>query len=117
MTESSSNERFPALVSTEWLAEALKTHTTPSGKALRLVDTTWLGMGSEGRDAFDKQHIPGSLYVDGNVCRDTSSPYYFTLPSADFIAEFVGKTLGIDKDTHVVVYEADPMYKVMSAPR
>lgn len=39
------------------------------------------------------------------------------MPTPEFFAEFVGKTLGIDKDTHVVIYENELFYKIMSAPR
>ncbi|XP_072168239.1 thiosulfate sulfurtransferase-like [Diadema setosum] len=112
-----SGNTVPALVSVKWLADALKSGTTPEGRPLRVLDATWLGMLNEGREAYSKQHIPGSVYADGNVCRDKTSGYYFTIPSAENFAEFAGKMWGVDGNTHVVVYENDPFYKIMTAPR
>nr|XP_054763424.1 thiosulfate sulfurtransferase-like [Lytechinus pictus] len=113
----SSAGKVPALVTTEWLAEALEAGKTPDGRSIRLLDATWLGMADEGRDAHGKQHIPGSLYIDLNQLRNKDTSYYFTIPTSEFFAEFVGKTLGIDNNTHVIVYENDPYYSIMTAPR
>ncbi|XP_030842174.1 thiosulfate sulfurtransferase-like [Strongylocentrotus purpuratus] len=114
----SSEGKVPALVSTEWLAEALRTQKTPDGRPLRVLDATYRpGPASAGRDAHDKQHIPGSLHIDLDQLRDKDTTYYYTMPTPEFFAEFVGKTLGIDKDTHVVIYENELFYKIMSAPR
>ncbi|XP_784437.2 thiosulfate sulfurtransferase [Strongylocentrotus purpuratus] len=111
------------LVSTKWLSDALGEQTSPSSSlssstscTLRVIDATWLGIMTEGRDAYQTEHVPGSVHFDLNQCRDKTSRLEFTLPSAENFAKYVGE-LGIDNETHVIVYENDPIFRMMSAPR
>ncbi|XP_054763425.2 thiosulfate sulfurtransferase-like [Lytechinus pictus] len=111
---------IPPLVTTKWLSDVLReqqfSSSSSSSCSVRVLDATWLGIVTEGPDAFRVEHIPGSVHFDLNQCRDKSSRFYFTLPSAEEFAKYVGE-LGIDNETHVIVYENDPIFRMMSAPR
>eukprot|EP00057_Strongylocentrotus_purpuratus_P028880 XP_011683354.1 PREDICTED: thiosulfate sulfurtransferase [Strongylocentrotus purpuratus] len=108
-TTVSSHAQYPGLVSTEWLAEAMGTRKTPDGRPFRVLDATRIGMET------GKAHIPGSHHIDIHQLSNKDSSYHFTAPTPANFAEYVGKTLGIDNDTHVVLYEGK--VKVMTAPR
>ncbi|XP_011683354.2 thiosulfate sulfurtransferase [Strongylocentrotus purpuratus] len=108
-TTVSSHAQYPGLVSTEWLAEAMGTRKTPDGRPFRVLDATRIGMET------GKAHIPGSHHIDIHQLSNKDSSYHFTAPTPANFAEYVGKTLGVDNDTHVVLYEGK--VKVMTAPR
>ncbi|XP_063282573.1 thiosulfate sulfurtransferase-like [Pelobates fuscus] len=93
-----------ALVSINWLSEALKTQTGP---ALRVLDASFYYPAiRNGRKEYEEQHIPGALYFDIDECKDQGSPYEVMLPSESSFAKYVGN-LGINNDSHVVIYDAD----------
>ena len=58
-----------------------------------------------GRATWAQGHIPGAGFADLiKALSDTSSPFLFTLPSAEqFAAEI--EELGISGDVHVVIYD------------
>jgi thiosulfate/3-mercaptopyruvate sulfurtransferase len=96
-----------SLVDVAWL----QAHLDDSD--LRIIDCTVafeLGEGGRltffsGRAAYDKAHIPGSGFADIlNDLSDTSSPYQFTLPSADRFTRAM-EALGIGEGTRVVLYD------------
>ncbi|NP_001088417.1 thiosulfate sulfurtransferase S homeolog [Xenopus laevis] len=96
-----------ALVSASWLSAALK--ESQAGAALRVLDASFYFPAiRNGRKEYAEQHIPGALYFDIDECKDKSSPYEVMLPSEDDFAKYVGK-LGINNDSHVVVYDADQL--------
>jgi thiosulfate/3-mercaptopyruvate sulfurtransferase len=102
-----------AIVSTQWLADNLH---DPS---LRVFDcTTYLlyetGTGrpyriESGRSDYDKEHIPGSAFLDlQGELSDNSSRFNFTMPAADDLAaRFAAK--GIGTGTRVVLYSRKTM--------
>jgi thiosulfate/3-mercaptopyruvate sulfurtransferase len=49
---------FGPIVSPEWLHEHIQ------DSDLRIIDFRWYLMGGKGRDAYDKGHIPGAVFVD-----------------------------------------------------
>nr|XP_054764781.1 thiosulfate sulfurtransferase-like [Lytechinus pictus] len=104
-----SKAQYPALVSTEWIAEAMTSRKTPEGRPFRVLDATRIG--AETMEA----RIPGSHHIDLHQLCDKDSPYRFTVPTPEKFSEYVGETLGVDNDTHVVLYEEQ--VKVMTAPR
>ncbi|XP_005101341.1 3-mercaptopyruvate sulfurtransferase [Aplysia californica] len=111
-----SGETTPTIVTTEWLKDSLKSGWTN----LRIIDGTF-HMENSGRDAraeYTKQHIPGATYFDINGCADTTSQYDLPhmLPSVEQFEEYVGSR-GIDNESHVVVYDNNPMFPVFSAQR
>lgn len=96
-----------ALVSSKWLAEAVKAGRV--GASLRVLDASWYPpQERNARQEFRESHIPGASFFDIEECRDKSSPYDFMLPSEAGFADYVGQ-LGIGNDTHVVVYDGDKL--------
>ncbi|XP_044297193.1 thiosulfate sulfurtransferase [Varanus komodoensis] len=96
---------YRALVSTKWLAEAVRANKI--GPQLRVLDASWYEPGTrEAQKEFQERHIPGTSFFDIEECKDKSSPYELMLPSEKHFADYVGN-LGISNDTHVVVYDGD----------
>ncbi|XP_071487479.1 thiosulfate sulfurtransferase-like [Diadema antillarum] len=108
------NEMVPPLVDPSWLSTRV---LAGEGSApIRVIDVTWNPHGRPGRDYYQESHIPGSLFFDLEECRLRQSPYRVTLPPAAEFADYVSE-LGIGNDTHVVVYEHDPVYGSKTATR
>lgn len=101
------------LISAAKLAECFRTSTAK----LRVVDATWYlpNFKKTGIESYLEGHIPGAVFFDIDACC-TPSPYEHMLPSEKQFSEYVG-SLGIDNDTHVVVYNNHPDFPVFSAPR
>ncbi len=100
---------FPALVSSDWLAGHL------DDASVRVLDGSY-HLPTAKRDAsaeFLAAHIPGAAFFDIEAISDHSSDLPHMLPTAEAFAAAAG-ALGIDADTHVVVYDA---YGLMSAAR
>lgn len=106
---------FRALVSAQWVAEALR--TPRAGPPLQLLDASWYlpKLGRDARREFEERHIPGAAFFDIDQCSDRTSPYDHMLPSAAHFAEYAGH-LGVGADTHVVVYDASDQ-GLYAAPR
>ncbi|KAM3914990.1 thiosulfate sulfurtransferase-like [Leptodactylus fuscus] len=102
-----------ALVSINWLRQALSTNKP--GPALRVLDASFYYPPiRDGRKEYEEKHIPGALYFDIDECKDLTSPYEVMLPSESHFAKYVGN-LGINNDTHVVIYDADQVGVYYSA--
>jgi thiosulfate/3-mercaptopyruvate sulfurtransferase len=83
------------LVSAQWLAQHPEA---------RVIDLRW----PKGREKYDQGHLPGAAFVD--LDRDLSQPGgpgRHPLPSEESFRGLVSR-LGIDPDTHVVVYDEGP---------
>ncbi|KAM8929948.1 thiosulfate sulfurtransferase [Pelodytes ibericus] len=94
-----------ALVSIEWLSQALKSQHL--GPALRVLDASfYFPPIRDGRKEFEEQHIPGAVYFDIDECKDQASSFETMLPKESSFAKYVGN-LGINNNSHVVVYDAD----------
>ncbi|KAG8436273.1 hypothetical protein GDO86_007396 [Hymenochirus boettgeri] len=94
-----------ALVSPSWLSAALK--ESHVGASLRILDASFYFPAiRDARKEYEEQHIPGASYFDIDKCKDKTSPYEVMLPSESDFAKYVGN-LGINNETHVVVYDAD----------
>ncbi|XP_039102010.1 3-mercaptopyruvate sulfurtransferase isoform X1 [Hyaena hyaena] len=106
---------FRALVSAQWVAEALR--APRAGPPLQLLDASWYlpKLGRDARREFEERHIPGAAFFDIDQCSDRTSPYDHMLPSAAHFAEYAGH-LGVGADTHVVVYDASDQ-GLYAAPR
>ena len=88
---------------------------------IRVLDCTWHlpTPGSPPRNAredFHSQHIPGAQFFDIDANSDQSSPYEHMLPPPAQFEESAGK-LGINNDTHVIVYDNNTNFGVFSAQR
>ncbi|XP_042549046.1 3-mercaptopyruvate sulfurtransferase [Dipodomys spectabilis] len=106
---------FRALVSSQWVAEALR--SPGAGKPLQLLDASWYlpKMARNPRHEFEERHIQGAAFFDVDHCSDHTSPYDHMLPSAKQFAEYAG-SLGVGENTHVVVYDGSDQ-GLFSAPR
>ncbi|XP_068826384.1 3-mercaptopyruvate sulfurtransferase isoform X3 [Capricornis sumatraensis] len=110
-----SKQLFRALVSAQWVAEALR--APRAGQPLRLLDASWYlaKLGRDARREFEERHIPGAAFFDIDQCSDRTSPYDHMLPSAAHFSEYAGR-LGVGAATHVVVYDASDQ-GLYAAPR
>lgn len=105
--------KLGTLVSAKHLAEII---AKPKGK-LRIVDATWFlpNFERKGIENYLQGHIPGAVHFDIDSCI-TPTDYDHMLPPESVFAEYVGN-LGIDNETHVVVYNDHPSFALFSAPR
>ena len=90
---------LPTVVTTEWLAAHL------GEPDLRVIDATWY-LPVLNRDAgaeYLTAHVPGAVYFDIDVIKDTTNPLPHMLPEASGFAAAVG-ALGVGEGDRVVVY-------------
>jgi thiosulfate/3-mercaptopyruvate sulfurtransferase len=100
---------FPALVSSDWLLGNL------DDAGVRVLDGSY-HLPTAKRDAaaeFMAAHVPGAAFFDIEAICDPANDLPHMLPAPDAFAAAAG-ALGIDANTHVVVYDA---YGLMSAAR
>lgn len=90
-----------SIVSVDWLQNHL------SNENVKVIDASWHlpPTGRSGRDEFQAEHIPDSVYFHIDEC-STESPLPHTMPSMTQFADYVGE-LGITEQDHVVVYDAN----------
>ena len=96
-----------ALVTTEWLAGELGAQDL-SGD-LRVVDATYLDA-SLGRDPaaeYEREHIPGAVFMNLGELRDTDSDLPMMLPSPEKFASRM-QSLGLGDGSRVVLYDNSP---------
>ncbi|CDW53552.1 thiosulfate sulfurtransferase [Trichuris trichiura] len=87
------------LVSADWLADHL------SNPTLRILHCSKPGLNN-----FAECHIPKAVHFDLKQCIDKASPYPNMLPSSDQFFSYACRSLGVDKNNHVVVYDASVKY-------
>lgn len=106
---------FRALVSAQWVAEALR--SPQASQPLKLLDASWYlpKLGRDARREFEERHIPGAAFFDIDHCSDHTSPYDHMLPRAADFADYAG-SLGVGATTHVVIYDGSDQ-GLYSAPR
>lgn len=106
MTEDKVAEKFPALVSVDWLKARLGVD------CIELIDTSW-DMSAKGAPAFEvflSEHIPGAVHFDANtVAAPSNSPPRRMMPSPDLFAKMVGD-LGIDPQATLIFYGNAGLY-------
>ncbi len=97
------------LVSTDWLNQHL------NDENLIIVDSTVVVKMNDqggftnisGRAQYEEEHIPGAVFAD--LKKNLSGGHAtleLTMPSAENFAKAIGE-LGIDNETHVVIYSAE----------
>ena len=92
-----------ALVTTEWLAGEL------GASDLRVVDATYVDAAT-GRDAaaeYEREHIPGAVFMSLGELRDTDSDLPMMLPSAEKFASRM-QSLGLGDGSRIVLYDSSP---------
>ena len=99
-----------SLVSTQWLADHLK---SPD---IRVVDASWYlpAMNRDAKAEYAAAHIPGAVYFDIDEISDAANPLPHMLPPPEKFASRMRK-LGLGDGSRVVVYDGSGMN--MSAPR
>ena len=106
MSESNRTEKFPALVSVDWLKARLDV------ERVQVIDTSW-DMSGKGLPAFDvflSEHIPGAIHFDANkVAAPSSEPPHRMMPPPELFAEMVGR-LGIDPGATLIFYDNAGVY-------
>lgn len=104
-----------SLVTCAWLKEQLQQTQKPN---LVVLDGTFY-LPAAKRDAdkeYLERHIEGAVRFDIDVVADKTTTLPHMLPSAEQFAEQVGK-MGINNDTHVVVYDNNEKFGLYSAGR
>ncbi|XP_064639754.1 3-mercaptopyruvate sulfurtransferase-like [Lineus longissimus] len=113
-------EQYPPLVTAKWLHEYVDANKDNLGDSkVRILDGSWHlpFTGRKGLVEWRTDHIPGSFFFDLDDCADKSDPAAeHMMPSAEQFEEYVGK-LGINNDSHVVVYDNNYTFGMFSAPR
>ncbi|XP_013420773.1 thiosulfate sulfurtransferase [Lingula anatina] len=94
---------LPTLITTEWLQNNLTKIQEEDSKEFRLLDVSWSSDKNTRADYY-KEHIPGSLYFDLMYGVENTPHFPRNLPSAEAFQE-QARILGIDDDTHVIVYD------------
>ncbi|WP_138379856.1 3-mercaptopyruvate sulfurtransferase [Luteithermobacter gelatinilyticus] len=93
-------ENYPALVSTQWLADHLH------APDVRVVDASW-HMPDQGRDAraeYNEAHIPGAVFLDLDDVCDTDIDLPHMLPSPEKLSSRLRK-LGLGDGMRIVIYD------------
>ncbi len=104
-------QNFDPLVTTGWLAGHLEDENLRVVDIRGYVKKTDLGGGRQkadylaAPDEYHEAHIPGAVYVDWTTdITDPDDPVSVQVAPPDRFARLIG-SLGIDDDTHVVVYD------------
>jgi len=100
---------FKNLVSTEWLAEKLKS------PGLAVIDGSWYlpAQNRDGKAEYLKAHIPGAVHFDIEEISDHTSPLPHMMPKPEQFAHQMSE-LGIGDQMTLVVYDGAGLF---SAPR
>ena len=89
---------FGPIVSPEWLREHI------DDPDLRIIDFRWYLLGAKGRDAYDKGHIRGAVFVDLESVTGKDGGGRHPLPSGvQFEVEM--QRAGVRRGTKVVAYD------------
>ncbi len=94
-----------SLVSTSWLEREL------GSPDLRVIDaTTFLpGAGRDARAEYEREHIPGAVFIDIDEVSDSDSPFPHMLPSEHKFASRM-QSLGLGDGNRFVVYDNSPLH-------
>ena len=106
--------KVSAIVNVRWLADMLAS----SPKNFRVLDGSWYlpNMNRNARAEYAREHIPGAMFFDIDMCADKDTELSHMLPKPDEFETYVGR-LGINNDTHVVVYDNHERFPLFSAQR
>ena len=89
---------FGPIVSPEWLHEQIE------DADLRVIDFRWYLMGGKGRDAYERGHIPGAVFVDLEAVTGKEGGGRHPLPTAEQF-EMAMQKAGVSPRTKVVAYD------------
>lgn len=91
---------FPLIVSTAWLHDQLAS----GSKNIRILDATWDST-KDCRPEYNEVHIPGALFFEIMKNVDHTPIFTRNIPSVEDFQDQV-RSLGINHDTHVVIYDS-----------
>jgi thiosulfate/3-mercaptopyruvate sulfurtransferase len=89
---------FGPLVTPEWLRERV------DDPDVRVIDFRWYLLGGKGREAYERGHIPGAVFVDLEAVTGKDGGGRHPLPTSGQFEEEMRKA-GINSDTKVVAYD------------
>jgi thiosulfate/3-mercaptopyruvate sulfurtransferase len=89
---------FGPIVSPEWL------HDHIDDPDLRIIDFRWYLLGGQGRDAYEKGHIPGAVFVDLESVTGKDGGGRHPLPAIEQFQVEMQKA-GVSSSTKVVAYD------------
>jgi thiosulfate/3-mercaptopyruvate sulfurtransferase len=89
---------FGPIVSPEWLHEHI------DDPDLRVIDFRWSLKGGSGREAYDRGHIPGAVFVELEAVTGKEGGGRHPLPTGEQFEREMRKA-GVSPDTNVVVYD------------
>jgi thiosulfate/3-mercaptopyruvate sulfurtransferase len=89
---------FGPLVDADWL------HAHLRDPDVRVIDFRWYLLGRDGRDEFQRGHIPGAQFVDLESVTGKEGGGRHPLPTAAQFEEEMRRA-GVDPNTRVVVYD------------
>ncbi|CAM1627011.1 Rhodanese-like domain [Bartonella apihabitans] len=97
------------IVSDDWLKARL------GDSNLSVLDASWYLPAAKrnGRDEYEKSHIPGAVFFDHDKVCDETSGLPHTLPSPEKFAQFASE-MGVNADDTIVIYDGIGFF---SAPR
>ena len=118
--------KVDAIVSVKWLADKIsitvkssQVKTASSPKDFRVLDGSW-HLPNAKRNAsaeYDREHIPGAMFFDIDACADPeATKLNHMLPKPADFESYVSK-LGINNNTHVIVYDNSDKFPLFSAQR
>ncbi|HEY5034062.1 MAG TPA: sulfurtransferase [Candidatus Dormibacteraeota bacterium] len=89
---------FGPIVSPEWLHEHI------DDPDLRVIDFRWYLVGGKGRDAYERGHIPGAVFVDLEAVTGMEGGGRHPLPTGEQFEKEMQRA-GIGPQTKVVAYD------------
>ena len=107
--------KVDTIVSIKWLAETI----AKSPKNFRVLDGSWHlpNANRNAKEEYTREHIPGAMFFDIDGCADlTATKLNHMLPKPADFEKYVGR-LGINNNTHVVVYDNSDKFPLFSAQR
>ena len=92
-----------ALVTTQWLAGEL------GASDLRVVDATYVdaALGRDPAAEYERDHIPGAVFMNLGELRETDSDLPMTLPREEKFASRM-QSLGLGDGSRIVLYDTSP---------
>lgn len=99
-----------SLVTTQWLAAEL------GSPDLRVIDATIFlpGSGRDARAEYEAEHIAGAVFMDLDEIVDSDNPAPHMLPPAHRFEDHM-RSLGLDQDDRLVVYDNSPLHSAARA--
>jgi len=99
LNTASANGAAQALVSTQWLADNLKT------PGLAII---YVGGPASKKENFEMKHVPGAVFLDFMTLMGTLGDGSTPPDQAKF--EALAGSLGVGNDSHVVIHSADTLF-------